>query len=131
MASTRMKITFEELDKIKEKNEKVLIFLERRSMQPVIAGIIREKYKMAHTPLIINGLVKGSARQDYVNTFQTNPLGFDVMILSPKAGGVGLTLTAANNVIHLERWWNPAVEDQCTDRVYRIGQTKPVTVITP
>ena len=50
------------------------------------------------------------------------------MILSPKAGGVGLTLTAANNVIHLQRWWNPAVEDQCTDRVFRIGQTKDVNV---
>ena len=130
-SSARMKITFAELDRINQKNEKVLIFLERRSMQPVLAGVIREKYKMAHTPLIINGLVKGSSRQEYVNTFQTNPTGFDVMILSPKAGGVGLTLTAANNVIHLERWWNPAVEDQCTDRAYRIGQTKPVRVITP
>jgi SNF2 family DNA or RNA helicase len=50
------------------------------------------------------------------------------MILSPKAGGVGLTLTAANHVIHLSRWWNPAVEDQSTDRVYRIGQRKAVHV---
>jgi hypothetical protein len=54
--------------------------------------------------------------------------GFDIMILSPKAGGVGLTLTAANHVIHLSRWWNPAVEDQSTDRVYRIGQRKDVHV---
>ena len=46
------------------------------------------------------------------------------MILSPRAGGVGLTLTAANHVIHLSRWWNPAVEDQCTDRVFRIGQRR-------
>ncbi len=53
------------------------------------------------------------------------------MILSPKAGGVGLTLTAANNVIHLQRWWNPTVEDQCTDRVFRIGQTKDVNVYIP
>jgi hypothetical protein len=57
--------------------------------------------------------------------------GFDVMILSPKAGGVGLTLTAANHVIHLSRWWNPAVEDQCTDRVYRIGQDRTVHVYCP
>jgi SNF2 family DNA or RNA helicase len=49
------------------------------------------------------------------------------MLLSPRAGGVGLTLTAANHVIHLERWWNPAVEDQCTGRVLRIGQLRPVT----
>jgi len=53
------------------------------------------------------------------------------MILSPKAGGVGLTLTAANHVIHLSRWWNPAVEDQCTDRVFRIGQKKNVYVYYP
>jgi SNF2 family DNA or RNA helicase len=53
------------------------------------------------------------------------------MILSPKAGGVGLTLTSANHVIHLTRWWNPAVEDQCTDRIYRIGQEKPVHVHIP
>ena len=58
-----------------------------------------------------------------VDDFQTRlPNEFDVMLISPKAGGVGLTLTAANHVIHLSRWWNPAVEDQCTDRVYRIGQ---------
>jgi SNF2 family DNA or RNA helicase/HJR/Mrr/RecB family endonuclease len=130
-SSARMKVTFQELDKIKVKNEKVLIFLERRSMQPVIAGIIREKYKLEFTPMIINGAVSGLARQNMVDKFQGSKVGFDVMILSPKAGGVGLTLTAANNVIHLERWWNPAVEDQCTDRVYRIGQTKPVKVITP
>src|SRR5690606_34993763 len=53
------------------------------------------------------------------------------MILSPKAGGVGLTLTAANHVIHLSRWWNPAVEDQATDRVFRIGQTRDVHVHLP
>ena len=53
------------------------------------------------------------------------------MILSPRAGGVGLTLTSANHVIHLSRWWNPAVEDQCTDRVYRIGAKRDVHVYYP
>ncbi len=53
------------------------------------------------------------------------------MILSPRAGSVGLTLTRANHVIHLSRWWNPAVEDQCTGRALRIGQTKPVFVHIP
>jgi SNF2 family DNA or RNA helicase len=53
------------------------------------------------------------------------------MLLSPRAGGVGLTLTRANHVIHLARWWNPAVEDQCTGRVLRIGQELPVTVHVP
>src|SRR5665213_3758687 len=54
-----------------------------------------------------------------------------MLILSPKAAGIGLTITAANHVIHLSRWWNPAVEDQCNDRVHRIGQTRPVTVHVP
>ena len=66
-----------------------------------------------------------------VDIFQAEPNRFDVMILSPKAGGVGLTLTTANHVVHLSRWWNPAVEDQATDRVYRIGQTKEVFVHIP
>ena len=80
--------------------------------------------------MVINGTVDTASRQDRVDTFQ-QVSGFDVMILSPKAGGVGLTLTAANHVIHLSRWWNPAVEDQCSDRVYRIGQTKPVHIYYP
>jgi hypothetical protein len=52
-------------------------------------------------------------------------------VLGPKAAGTGLTLTAATHVIHLSRWWNPAVEEQCNDRVHRIGQSKPVTIHVP
>jgi HJR/Mrr/RecB family endonuclease len=79
----------------------------------------------------INGDVAGEKRQKLVDQFQSGRGEFDVMILSPRAGGVGLTLTAANHVIHLSRWWNPAVEDQCTDRVYRIGQNQIVHVYYP
>ena len=75
--------------------------------------------------MIISGEVAGP------KAFQNAGSGFDVMILSPRAAGVGLTLTAANHVIHLTRWWNPAVEDQCTDRAHRIGQVRPVTVHLP
>ena len=78
-----------------------------------------------------NGDVGGAARQARVDRFQAAADGFDVMLLSPRAGGVGLTLTRANHVIHLARWWNPAVEDQSTARVHRIGQTRPVTVHLP
>ena len=78
--------------------------------------------------MTINGSVAGAARQARINRFQAAADGFDVMLLSPRAGGVGLTLTRANHVIHLGRWWNPAVEDQSTARVHRIGQMKPVTV---
>src|SRR5439155_14183661 len=67
--------------------------------------------------------------QEIVNEF-TQLSGFGVLILSPRAAGVGLNITAANHVIHLDRWWNPAIEDQCTDRSYRIGQEKPVSVYT-
>ena len=130
-ASARLKITFEILDDIHKKNEKVLLFIESRALQPIIASIIKQKYKLTSIPLIINGLVNSDARQEKVTEFQESPDGFNAMIISPKAGGVGLTITAANNVIHVERWWNPAVEDQCTDRAYRIGQTKTVRVYTP
>ena len=73
----------------------------------------------------------GIKRQQIVDQFQADISAFGAMILSPKAGGVGLTITAANHVIHLSRWWNPAVEDQSTDRAFRIGQEKPVTVYYP
>lgn len=81
--------------------------------------------------MVINGQVAGAVRQARVDRFQAGPDAFDVMILSPQAGGVGLTLTRANHVIHLARWWNPAVEDQCTGRALRIGQTRPVHVHIP
>ncbi len=78
----------------------------------------------------LNGEISGPERQAAVDKFQEDG-GFDVMLLSPKAGGVGITLTKANHVIHLSRWWNPAVEDQCTDRAYRMGQKKDVYVYYP
>ena len=81
--------------------------------------------------MTINGKVAGAARQARVDRFQDAPGGFDVMLLSPRAGGVGLTLTRANHVVHLARWWNPAIEDQSTARVLRIGQERPVTVHIP
>lgn len=129
--SARLIKTFDILDEIKARQEKVLIFLESREMQPLLGALIKKRYKLDKEPLLINGAVSGKERQNRVNEFQELEEGFNAMILSPKAGGVGLTLTAANNVIHLQRWWNPAVEDQCTDRVYRIGQTKNVNVYIP
>jgi hypothetical protein len=66
-------------------------------------------------------------RREILQRFRAS-LGFDVIILSPFVAGVGLTLTEANHVIHYGRWWNPAVENQATDRAYRIGQTRPVHV---
>lgn len=123
---------FQALDEIARKGEKALIFVESLDLQDVdqLPLLIQRRYQLPKPPMVINGTVDTKARQERVDAFQRDPR-FDVMLLSPKAGGVGLTLTAANHVIHLSRWWNPAVEDQCSDRVYRIGQQKPVHVYYP
>lgn len=130
-ASARLTVAFQILDKIHQCGDKVIIFLEKRDFQNPLAQVLKERYSMSHHPLIINGSISGAARQERVNQFQERAEGFDAIIISPKAGGVGLTLTAANHVLHLERWWNPAVEDQCNDRAYRIGQKRDVEIYTP
>jgi hypothetical protein len=101
-------------------------------MQEWLAYFLKEHFNLPKYPLRIYGNTSADKRTKIVAQFQSDEnKGFDVLLLSPKAAGVGLTLTAATNVIHLTRWWNPAVEDQCTDRVYRIGQDKEVTVFIP
>lgn len=129
--SARLRSLFETLDAIKAKEEKALVFCESLAMQALLAAEIRRRYHLDHDVPRIHGGVAGDARQIAVEQFQRRRASFDAMILSPKAGGVGLTLTAANHVIHLSRWWNPAVEDQATDRVFRIGQTRDVHVYLP
>jgi superfamily II DNA or RNA helicase len=126
--SARLRAAFQILNSLRDRREKALIFLESLDMQGYLAALLQRRYRLAGLPMIINGAVAGPDRQKRVDLFQTGGTSFDVMILSPRAGGVGLTLTAANHVIHLSRWWNPAVEDQCTDRVYRIGQERDVHV---
>lgn len=130
--SARMAVAIDVLDEVAGKGEKALVFLESLDLQEAaqLPTILARRYGLRRLPLIINGEVGTEARQRRVDLFQQEQ-GFDVMLLSPKAGGVGLTLTAANHVIHLSRWWNPAVEDQCSDRVYRIGQTKDVHIYYP
>lgn len=130
-ASARLQLCFNALDRIAEKGERALIFLDSLDMQSRLAGLIQRRYRLAAPPAIINGEIAGHRRQQRVDSFQAAPDGFDAMILSPRAGGVGLTLTRANHVIHMARWWNPAVEDQCTGRALRIGQTRTVHVHIP
>ena len=130
-SSGRLAEFFKILDDIAAKQEKVLIFVESREVQPILAQVLKEKYGLPKLPLIINGEVNGAARQGFVTEFQTGPAGFNAIIISPKAGGVGLNLVAANHVVHLQRWWNPAVEDQCNDRAYRIRQKRDVHIYTP
>lgn len=118
---------------IHERRERVLIFTEDRRMQAFVTQWIRSEFGLDKVR-IINGATTIARRKQYVTEFQRHVEaddGFDVMILSPRAAGVGLTLTAATHVIHLSRWWNPAVEEQCNDRIYRIGQTRDVTVHLP
>ena len=129
-SSARLFETFRILEEIAGLGQKALLFVEAREMQSFLVGALRRRFSLSEDVLVINGAVAGETRKARVDTFQERA-GFDVMILSPRAGGVGLTLTAANHVIHLSRWWNPAVEDQCTDRVFRIGQRRPVHVYLP
>jgi hypothetical protein len=128
--SGRLIETVRILDECAARGESALIFLYDRDMQARLAGLFQRRYGLARAPEIINGTVAGHRRQAFVDAFQIGE-GFNLMILSPHAGGVGLTLTRANHVIHLFRWWNPAVEDQSTGRVYRIGQKLGVTVHLP
>ncbi|MGD9966395.1 MAG: DEAD/DEAH box helicase [Hyphomonadaceae bacterium] len=129
--SARLACTLDLLGQIEAKGEKALVFVEDLAMQDLLAELLHRQFKLKRRPFKINGGVPGLKRQLMVDEFQAGAAGFDVMVLSPKAGGVGLTVTAANHVIHLSRWWNPAVEDQATDRVYRIGQSRDVHVYLP
>ncbi|MBR6198720.1 MAG: DEAD/DEAH box helicase [Spirochaetales bacterium] len=119
--TARTQLLFDILLKIKEQDEKVIVFAEFIKTQYILAAIIAEKFGIR--PLIYNGSVPIGQRDSLLKRFK-NKIGFNVIIMSPIAGGVGLTITEANHVIHYSRHWNPAKEDQATDRVYRIGQKK-------
>jgi len=128
-SSARLMSCLKILDEIYARNEKVLLFVESLIMQEWLAFYLRSRYALDHLPARIYGDTSAEKRTAIVEKFQESPSNrFDALILSPKAAGVGLTLTAATHVVHVTRWWNPAVEDQCTDRAYRIGQTKDVSV---
>ena len=129
--SARVRHAVEVLEKLHASKEKALVFIEDLEVQALFAAAIATHLDLDRQPAIINGSVPGERRLEIVDRFQASPAPFDLLVLSPKAAGVGLTITAANHVIHLSRWWNPAVEDQCNDRCYRIGQRKPVTVHVP
>lgn len=128
--SARLTKTLDILDEVFRRDAKALVFVEALELQGRLVGLLQRRYAMRRPPMVINGNVAGPDRLSRVNAFQRDQ-GFDVMLISPKAGGVGLTLTAATTVIHLSRWWNPAVEDQCTDRAYRLGQRRKVEVHLP
>lgn len=127
--SARLKATFQALVNIKARKEKVLIFVTSRKMQRILKRFLEKAFRISIQPPI-NGELIGLKRQQIVDAFNQKE-GFAILILSAEAGGVGFNITAANHVIHLSRCWNPAKEDQATDRVYRIGQEKEVYVYLP
>ncbi|KXU87123.1 hypothetical protein CR51_35910 [Caballeronia megalochromosomata] len=123
----------ETLQQIRAKAEKAIVFAEFRETQQMLAHYIKEVFGFA--PDIINGDVTASAkhvasRQKRIKAFQAKP-GFGAIILSPVAVGFGVNVQEANHVIHYTRNWNPAKEDQATDRAYRIGQEREVWVYLP
>lgn len=109
---------------IAERGEQCLIFTQYIGMGHLLQQAINELY--GHEVPFLTGSMPKNQRDSLVNAFQQGK--FPIFILSLKAGGTGLNLTAATHVLHADRWWNPAVENQATDRAYRIGQTQFVHV---
>ncbi|MRH88906.1 ATP-dependent helicase [Nocardia sp. SYP-A9097] len=114
------------LESVIADGEKALLFTQFAEFGDLVGPYLSERFG-AEVPFLYGGVSK-QRRDDMVTRFQEDPDGPPIMLLSLKAGGTGLNLTAANHVVHLDRWWNPAVENQATDRAFRIGQRKDVQV---
>ena len=135
--SSKLRRIVELLHEIEKAGEKALVFARHKDVQRMLARVLGEEFD---TPVrILNGDTPTAARsrnggaltrRHMLDEFRERT-GFGVIVLSPFVAGVGLTLVEANHVIHYGRWWNPAVEAQATDRVYRRGQTRPVNVYLP
>jgi len=135
--SAKLQLLIEFLDEIKQKEDKAIVFTDRKATQKMIQKVICDKYYLFCD--IINGDTPSTkkkrknsklSRQQTINKFEKIN-GFNIIIMSPIAAGVGLNVVGANHVIHYSRHWNPAKEQQATDRAYRIGQTKDVMVYYP
>jgi len=112
-------------DVIAARQEKVLVFTQFREVTAPLAAHLAGAF--GRPGLVLHGGTPVRARRGLVQRFQEDER-VPFFVLSLKAGGSGLNLTAASHVVHFDRWWNPAVEDQATDRAFRIGQTKNVVV---
>ena len=112
-------------EEIASRQEKVLIFSQFREIAEPIAEFLAGIF--GQSGLILHGGTSVKKRKEFVDEFQSED-GPPFFVLSLKAGGTGLNLTAASHVIHFDRWWNPAIENQATDRAFRIGQKKNVLV---
>ncbi|MFI7670051.1 DEAD/DEAH box helicase [Nocardia sp. NPDC049526] len=123
--SGKLALVEDVLDAVLAEGEKALLFTQFREFGQLIAPYLTERFG-TKIPFLHGGVPK-KHRDTMVERFQ-EPAGPPLMLLSLKAGGTGLNLTAANHVVHLDRWWNPAVENQATDRAFRIGQQRNVQV---
>ncbi len=112
-------------DVIAARQEKLLVFTQFRETTEPIAAFLGSVF--GRSGLVLHGGTAIGKRKELVRRFQEDELA-PFFVLSLKAGGAGLNLTAASHVVHFDRWWNPAVENQATDRAFRIGQTKNVLV---
>ena len=122
--SMKLKRTVDLVTEIMAANESVLIFSQFTEICEQLEAFLRTK--CAYNTFYLHGGTSRTKRESMIQEFQRNESPPAIFILSLKAGGVGITLTKANHVIHFDRWWNPAVENQATDRAYRIGQEKTV-----
>jgi SNF2 family DNA or RNA helicase len=116
----------EMLEEIVDEGDRSLIFTQFSEWGKILKPYLSEKLKQE--VMFLYGSTPREARQEMVDRFQNEPNGPKIFILSLKAGGTGLNLTRANHVFHVDRWWNPAVENQATDRAFRIGQQRNVQV---
>ena len=116
----------EMLEEVVAEGDNALIFTQFRRMAEMLEEHLRDRFK--REILLFHGGTPRKKRDEIVERFQDDSIETPILILSLKAGGFGLNLTAANHVFHFDRWWNPAVEQQATDRAHRIGQVRRVQV---
>ena len=123
--SGKMELLADILENILDMDEKVIIFTQYVEMGKLIQQLISKKFKT--DVLFLHGSQTLKEKTEIIDAFQEDP-NYKIFVATLKTGGTGLNLTAASNVIHYDLWWNPAVENQATDRVHRIGQKKDVMV---
>ena len=124
--SAKLQRLEEMLDEVVAEGDRALIFTQFAEWGKLLKPYLEKK--LGREIFFLYGSTSKKQREEMIDRFQHDPQGPPIMILSLKAGGVGLNLTRANHVFHFDRWWNPAVENQATDRVFRIGQTRNVQV---
>ena len=124
--SAKLQRLEEMLDEVLVEEDRALIFTQFAEWGKLLKPYLEKK--LGREIFFLYGSTSKKQREEMIDRFQHDPQGPPIMILSLKAGGVGLNLTRANHVFHFDRWWNPAVENQATDRVFRIGQTRNVQV---